>query len=174
VLTNDLLRFRWFFTEPFGLALPALVPISSEDPWAPRYSYKESHATNEFLDAQMRSWKALGWFDPSVYSTRGPEADALTEILTRSSRLAPHTVVILMPETSTLRANAPSAAEASFRGALSTTGFSFPVVDLRESIPDSLFYDNAHLNATGRRRFSRTLAASLRRLITCRNESPAS
>jgi hypothetical protein len=173
VLTNDLLRFRWAFTAPFGLSLPALVPTSSDDPWAPRFSYRESHATHEFLDAQMRSWRALGWFDPSAYTATGPEADALTEIATRSARLAPHTIVALMPESSILRASAPSAAEESLRSALSATGFSFPVLDFRKSIPDSLFYDNAHLNATGRSRFSRTLAGSLRRLIACRNDSSA-
>lgn len=167
VLTNELLRFRWAITAPFGLTLPALVPMSSDDPWAPRFSYKGSHANSEFRDGQMRSWKALGWFDADVYAARGPEADAAIEIAKRSARLTSQSVVVLMPESSTLRANAPPAAEMSLRAALAEGGFDFPILDFRTALPDSQFYDHAHLNASGRSRFSLALGVSLSRLISC-------
>ena len=170
LLTNQLLRLRWVFTAPFGLALPALVPISSTDPWAPRFSYSAPHADRQFLDAQMRSWKALGWFDPDSYATRGPEADAVIAIAERSLRMSPQSLVVLMPESSALRANAPPAAEMRLRGALAEGGFGFPVLDFRAAIPDSAFYDYAHLNALGRRRFSRSLATTLRRMVACRQQ----
>jgi hypothetical protein len=173
VLTNELLKFRWAITAPFGLTLPALVPMSSEDPWAPRFAYSGLHANPEFLDGQLRSWKALGWFDPNSYAVRGPEADAVMEIAKRSARLTSQSLVILMPERSTLRAKAPAAAEMSLRTALAEGGFDFPILDFRTALPDSLFYDHAHLNAFGRHRFSRALAASVDPLISCQNRQPA-
>jgi hypothetical protein len=167
LLTNELLKVRWQITAPFGLTLPSLVPRSSTDPWAPRYAYTQLHASPDFMRAQLATWKALGWFDSSSYMESRTEDTALIEIARLSGRLAEQSIVVLMPETSTLRLKTPLVAERALRAALTQSGYEFPILDFRRSIADSLFYDYAHLNATGRGEFSRQLAAVLEGRIKC-------
>lgn len=167
LLTNELLRLRWTITAPFGLSLPSLLPRSSVDPWASRFAYKEARATPKFLSAQLATWKEMGWFDSTSYLESGSEGTAVTEIARLSAELAPESIVILMPETSTLREKTPTVAERKLRAALTQSGYAFPIMDFRRSIADSLFYDFAHLNAGGRAEFSRELGAALKPIIKC-------
>jgi hypothetical protein len=86
--------------------------------------------------------------------------------------LTSQSLLVLMPESSPLRTHAPAGAELRLRGALAEGGFNFSILDFRAALPDSVFYDYAHLNASGGKRFSRDLAASLGRQISCQKEAP--
>jgi hypothetical protein len=68
-----------------------------------------------------------------------------------------------MPEPSDLRRLAPPAALNALRAAAADAGAGapLPIIDLRDTLGDDCFYDNAHANQKGREQLSAVLPAQI-------------
>jgi hypothetical protein len=166
-LSNALLGGRGAVADLFGLSTSTLFPAAADDPWQTRRRYRAQHAPQAVLDGQLGSWSDLGWFSPDRYSTSSTEARTAGRVIQQASASSARTVVLLMPESSTLRTRLPAAAERSMRQVIAAVAPSVPVLDFRARIADSLFYDHAHLNGGGRAQFSGLLGPDLSRALRC-------
>jgi hypothetical protein len=166
-LVDELLRVRAAIADRFGFGASALFAGDSASPWSPRYAYHERHAGEEFLNDQLVAWARYGWFNARSFSSTGPEAASLDELLRELRSLGSPMAIVLMPERSEMRRLIPAVADRAFRVAVGR-GNSAAIVDLRDQVPDSMFYDYAHLNAGGRARVSTEMAARLSEVARCR------
>jgi hypothetical protein len=141
-----------------GLDADALAAHRLQDPWPPRLLYHDMHAPEAHLARQMAQWQAFGWFDERLFSTRSAEARAFAAQLDAATRFAPHTLVVLMPESSALRARVPERAGATLQELVAAQAApSIRLLDLRAALPDTMFHDHVHLNRDGRARLSMLL-----------------
>jgi lysophospholipase L1-like esterase len=79
---------------------------------------------------------------------------------------------VLMPESSQIRSLEPPIAATRFSEAVaraSTPQNPLRVVDLRDSMPDELFFDYVHLNDEGRARFSAFLGQRLNEQVMAKS-----
>jgi hypothetical protein len=169
VLLNALHGVRDRIADRFGLDMPARFPDGDAAPWAARVAYHEPRATAAFLEEQLRAWDDYGWFDAGNFSASGPEADSVRELMAEARALGGRVVVVLLPEHSAARRRIPDAAMVAFHGALAG-GDPVPVIDLRNRLPDPMFYDYAHVNAAGRAR----VTAVVGRLVSAAAGCPES
>lgn len=146
-----------------GLPRHALHPPAT-NPWASEARYPPEPPPREFLDRQLTTWEQCGWFDPSSYRPDRSQVRIFRQLAKYFGEADIPLVVVLMPEQAELRKRIPQqkaralldAALAPLRGQRSVI-----LLDLRDSIPDALFRDLAHLNPQGRRRFSQQLGRRL-------------
>ena len=141
----------------FGVGFPAVHPPIA-NPWS------ESPLRTGGFDVtqaktQMVMWKLEHWFEPSWFEHADDEIEALAEVIEGSQRAARHVVIVLMPESSVLRAAVPVTASAAFRRALARVHEPPPVFDLRAMMPDTDFADHIHVNAAGASLLSARVAA---------------
>ena len=90
-----------------------------------------------------------GWYDGANYSTEGQNARALVDIVRQARGRGIEPVIVLLPESSPMRASIPAEAMGTLRAVLRGAfgPGSPPVVNLRDSIPDAQFHDNVHPGA---------------------------
>jgi hypothetical protein len=150
-LVNALERLRERVAERYGLDMRQRFPDGHASPWSAHVAYRGSRASGEFLNEQLRAWHDYGWFDARNFSASGSEAESLRQLMGETRALGDRVVIVLLPEHSAARWRIPDAAAATFRAVVSG-GDSVPILDLRARLPDSLFYDYAHVNAGGRAR----------------------
>lgn len=166
LLLNSLGDFRDALGERLDLSLGDLFPDVDPAPWAARVSYQGQRGDPRFLRQQLDAWERYGWFDPSVFSSRGEEGDALRMLLREASAIGGKVVVVMLPEHSLARRRIPGIAAYTFREILAGESASQPI-DLRDSLSDRLFYDYAHVNAAGRTVVSREIARALGGRMVC-------
>lgn len=130
------------------LPLDALFPPPA-DPWAEQRGY-EGHAKPAVLAKQMHGFERLGWFRPAHYREDDSEVAAAHEVIRACEEKAKHVVIVFMPESSSVRGRMPPEAEATFRRALVGLPYQPPIIDLRDRVPDAVFFDYTHPNPDGR------------------------
>jgi hypothetical protein len=91
------------------------------------------------------------------------QVKALAEVVHRFRQWGSRVVCVLMPESSEYRSLYSPPIDAVFDQALrfSAQGQAIPVIDLRNALEDTFFYDYAHLNADGRGRLSAILPQTI-------------
>jgi hypothetical protein len=115
-----------------------------------------ANADTAVRDWQMGQWRDKGWFERGAYAPGDKNARALVSMVRDARGLGASVIVVLMPESSPVRASVPPEAMRCLREALGR-GFgpdAPPVVDLREALPDDRFSDTIHPDERGRREFS--------------------
>lgn len=107
-----------------------------------------------------------GWFNRSSFDVDGRGARSLVAIVQQARSLGSEIVVVLLPESSVMRANVPIEAVQCLKAALDRAfgPASPPVIDLRDTIPDALFHDNLHPKRAGRLATTRALVEAIGRL----------
>jgi hypothetical protein len=139
------IRERWLLA--LGVRFDAIYPPDA-DPWR---GYDVAHGVLDFTrdQGQIAMWTRKRWFEPAWYARASEERANAAAVVAGCQRVARRVVVVLMPESSALRAAMPPEAEAALRSALATLPTPPRVIDLRAAIPDALFADHIHLNEHG-------------------------
>ncbi len=134
----------------------------SEDPWALSANYHEPRARGDLLARQWRAF--VRRCAPQSYSGNELQVAAFCRTVARLRLRCDRLCILLMPETSRFRDEYSLEADQSLAEALKAAGISpEDVVDMRDRIDDSLFYDYGHLNSDGRDVFCRGLPATLQK-----------
>jgi hypothetical protein len=146
-----------------GVGLPFFdwYPIDNR-PWDSWNKYVGAKAPEDYLENQREGFAAE--LTPDQFGPDNGQPQALRQLVKQIRDHGSDAICVLMPESSQFRALYPPVVVNGFGAAVaaaSTPGRPVPVIDLRESMPDEMFYDYSHLNAAGRLEFS----ARLGRLI---------
>jgi hypothetical protein len=121
-----------------------------EDPWRERVLPEKW--THNLGDGQLDLWRHKRWFEAAWFERADEEVAAAADVFAGCARVGRRVVVVLMPESSMLRAKMPAAAEAALRRAIGAGGPE--VVDLRAVVPDAEFADHIHVGPPGAHRLS--------------------
>jgi hypothetical protein len=115
------------------------------------------------LKRQISFLKLVGKFGPQNYQTNGEQAQALIRLIGKYKKIDAQVIVVLMPEAKNLRSWMPSEALQTLLADLDNAfpANAIPVVDMRDAMPDTYFYDFGHLNWEGRKRFSYLFAETI-------------
>ena len=152
--------FDWFGLRPDDLFSPhpKLNPFGA-DPKA----YRTPRAPNQDLKKQASFLGLVGKFDPQNYKANGDQAQTLIRLIGKLKKLDAQVIVVLMPEAKDLRSRMPSEALQTLLADLDNAfpANAVPVVDMRDAIPDTYFYDYGHLNWKGRNHFSYRFAETI-------------
>jgi hypothetical protein len=101
---------------------------------------------------------------PGQFVPDNGQPQALRALVEKMRARGSKVVCVLMPEGSEFRSWSPPIVAARFADAIAgaaTPENPLRVVDMRQSMPDDVFYDYVHLNNEGRRRFSTLLVTRL-------------
>jgi hypothetical protein len=140
---------RHFFHLPLAVAYePTADPWTVDEP-----VYDGPRRPQQYLDIQWRGFNR--YLDPAHFESSQSQVDAFTELLGALRGRGARVVCVLLPESSTFRRLYPPSASRQF--AAEAKKQSLEVLDLRDSMPDDLFYDYTHLNQQGRERLSAEL-----------------
>jgi hypothetical protein len=153
----------WLRSRIAGLVdqkLREVVP--GGDPWEVKSSYGSEQASPEFLAMQLKEWAAFGWFDASRFGDQSDEAKTLRELLKSLKELSPKVVLVLMPESVAFRSRVPAKAVTAVTMIAQGVDKSTAILDLRASMTDQAFRDQAHLNVSGHQQFSALIGRQLR------------
>jgi hypothetical protein len=133
------------------------------NPWLVSTWTQKQHAAPDFLETQMKGWRGKGWFNRASYSPDGPEMRNFLRLIRTLCDAGSEVVIVLVPESSRLRNSIPPAAVNSLATALNRAfgPTAPPVLNLRDAIPDPLFFDLVHLDPDGRVAFTKHLAQAL-------------
>jgi hypothetical protein len=128
-----------------------------DDPWSVNSSYGSIRAAAADLASQAEGLRS--GLRPERYSPLNPQVRALADLVHRFRQRGSRVLCLLMPESSDYRSLYSPKIDAMFDQALrfSAQGQAIPVIDVRDMLEDTLFYDHAHLNPDGRRRLSELL-----------------
>jgi hypothetical protein len=122
------------------------------------------NASDEETARFVAGYHARGWTDPDQYGPDNRHARALVRAIRGCRARGIRVVVVLLPESSRLRALLPPEAErclcSAFEAAFGKGGVD--LIDLRDAVPDPLFHDPGHVNYEGKRLFSDRLARLLK------------
>jgi hypothetical protein len=143
----------------FGLGVRGNLRIPPKgDPFIPTHLYAGQKADGSSIREQMEGFAARGWFAPGQYANHPEETAAFRKVLERSARMSPRIVVLLMPESRSLRERVPPEADsallAAFRGE-----HGFDLLDCRSALSEEAFFDLVHVNSVGRAWLSSWLKA---------------
>jgi hypothetical protein len=112
-----------------------------------------------------RQWKKYGVFEPSHYSPDGPALRAFAAFAGRARAAGSQVVLVLVPESTVVRARMPPEAMNAIRTGLERLGPDAPpLLDLRDTMPDDAFMDNLHMSEKARPAFTSILSDRLRQL----------
>jgi len=117
------------------------------------------------MKVQLDSFEGYGWFDRAHYAMyRDTEEKALLDLISNLRAGGSEVLLVMMPETSTLRARVPAEEQPFLVDSVQRhfVANSPAILDLRSSMPDDMFIDYAHLNEAGRTEFTLLLARALR------------
>lgn len=143
-----------------GMELPLTALFQpSADPWLVKRRY-DGHATDKVVTGQWRSWESFRWFDSARYR-EGVEREYLARVLADCRAIAKRVVIVWLPESAQLRKRVPPEAAATFLEVVRGSPEPPAVVDLREALPEELFYDLVHPNREGRTRLTELLGERL-------------
>jgi hypothetical protein len=128
-----------------------------DNPWSVNSVLRGIRASADDLASQATGLRS--GLRPERYSPRNLQVTALVDLVHRFRQRGSRVLCLLMPESSDYRSLYSPRIDAMFDDALSLSahGQAIPVIDLRATLEDTLFYDYAHLNADGRRRLSELL-----------------
>ena len=165
----------------FGMDATSLYP-AEPDPWSVRLLVKDADEPKREAAAEGRAAtvrdqpegpmreglggpvKDKGWANPDAYPVDGDNPEALIAVLREAHARHIEVVVLLLPESTRLRATSPPQAMITLRNAL-VRGFDpdLPrLIDLRAAIPDRDFHDSIHPARVGREATTRQLLEALR------------
>jgi len=157
-----LLNFRAQQSLRVTFALPMSAVFAPEDnPWSVWTHYQGDHMdASDLADLYKARVTSLA---PSSLVVADRQVSALGRIIAALRNRGESVAIILMPDHSKIRALYSPDLDRAFRQALAqiSPAASLPVIDLRDSMPDDLFFDYWHLNPQGRREFSAKLPALL-------------
>jgi len=123
------------------------------------------HVRRAPADYLTQQWEGFGRaLKPDQFPVHNGQAEALQSLVDQLRARGSVVMCVLMPESSQLRDLAPPIVATRFSEAVartSTPQAPLRVIDLRDSMPDELFRDYAHLNDEGRSRFSALLGERL-------------
>jgi hypothetical protein len=164
-----------------GMDASALYPAEA-DPWRVKLLVEDADEPDREAAAEGRAAtvrdqaegpmregmggpvKDKGWTNPDAYPLDGDNPQALIALIREARTRGIEVVVLLLPESTKLRASIPPQAMANLKSAL-VRGFepALPeLIDLRETISDREFHDSIHPNKAGRESTTRQLAKALR------------
>ena len=136
----------------------------STNPWRTKQMYAGARATDYAMATQLQKWSIFGWFNPSSYGLDTVEAQTFIKFLKNTKGIAANTVIVLMPESQTMRSLVPPVAYQTILQVTESAAPNVPVLDLRDAMPEAAFFDHAHLNANGRAQFSKLLSEWITKL----------
>jgi hypothetical protein len=142
-------RLRSFF----GLPMSATYPLEN-DAFKSWTSVQEDRSDDAHMALQW--WGHQQLLVPEQFQSINRQVDAFAASVRRLRSTGAEVTLVLMPETSRLRAIYPPIVEQRFREALNiaSAGLPLKLIDMRDSIADDFFWDDAHLNPRGRQIFS--------------------
>jgi hypothetical protein len=153
----------WLFRR-FEVGLPQ-AQAGGRSPWRDmlKADWPERFSAATLLEEEQ-FFRDLGVFETATYENSAKSTARLIQTIGQFRDRGAHVIVLLMPEHSTLWRQIPGEALKIFTTRLNDGFPNRPpsVVDFREAMDDSDFVDLAHLNSTGSRKFSRTLAERVR------------
>jgi len=147
---------------PNGGTQAVFAPATDPGDPRPESPQTRSLSAARLADHLARS-AAAGRFDEANYGIDRGAARGVLPVLRSLRQIQARIVVLLMPERSEYRAAVPSRAEEVMREAIRQVDPDDPpcVVDLRDALDDSVFWDNYHLTMTGRERLSAVVAEAV-------------
>lgn len=113
---------------------------------------------------QRKGWRNFGWFEPGTYDTGNTHADAFRDLMAGLEAMdVPEVVIVLLPISSDLRDWLPSEADERMSAMIDEVraGRTVRVFDMRDAMPDEVFFDYVHLTPAGREVFTRKLAEAM-------------
>jgi len=115
-----------------------------------------------------------GWFNSANYRTDGLNARSLVTIIRETREQGIQTVIVLLPEASSMRASVPPEAMECLEKVLENAfGSASPsIINLRDALSDHLFHDTIHPKREGRFMATRALLEALRALPLSVSSSP--
>ena len=131
------------------------------DPWKARTDLFDWLARITPLDraAQEASWQRLGCFDPARFTPGdAAETEALLSFVERGRRHGAVVVIVLMPQSTVLRARTPPEAFRYLAGVLDQVDADVPVLDLVTALDDAELSDMVHPTKNGRIHLSHLIA----------------
>jgi hypothetical protein len=144
---------RRLFHLPLSVAYePAADPWTIDEP-----VYDGRRRPQQYLDNQWRGFNR--YLDPTHFESSQSQVDAFTQLVEALRARGARVVCVLLPESSKFRRLYPPSASRQFEAEAKNQ--SLEVFDLRDSMPDDLFYDYTHLNQQGRERLSAELPSLL-------------
>jgi hypothetical protein len=124
-------------------------------------AYLEPHAPPGALQYQLRLLESDRLSVPIDPALQSRQILSLLRILHHLQAFHTRILVVLPPEASWLRRHVPAEDEACLKAALRSSGLDIPIYDLRDQVPDGLFYDLVHVNPAGRDLASHYLSEGL-------------
>jgi hypothetical protein len=154
-------RMKWLRALGFEadvIFAPEAQPWFVDARWADGGHLSEKECA-EIVD----DWHRRGWLDAHEYSLESAQSQALVRLSQHCQWLKIKQIIVLMPESSALRAQVPHQAERYLSLALRTgLGPDAPaVVNLRDAVPDHRFRDPVHVDPSGRE----ILSAQIRSIV---------
>ena len=120
-------------------------------------------AGDDLIEIQEAGLRESGLFDAATFSPDAPNLAELVRLIGDLRRAGAEVVIVVLPEMERLRLldlpEPPRLLDAALRQAFASSAP--PVLDLRDAIPDSMFYNLDHLNAAGRAAFTARLGQTL-------------
>ena len=149
------------------IALPEALQVTPHaHPWYKRPVQRRTpHIAPSKLTRQWSAWVAMGKGLESSYLRHQEEQfDALRDMIDQAEGRVQRWLIVRMAEHSRLRSLAPSSLIDQLTSTALSQRFKTPVVvwDASAVVPDSGFFDYAHLNAEGRARFTQAFQGYMR------------
>jgi hypothetical protein len=128
------------------------------------------HVTEEEMTGWMDVFRNFGWFKPEHYAAGNPHARSIANAVKRCRDSGIDAVIVLLPEMARVREKIPREAERCLSSALAEAfgPDGVDVIDLRDSLPDDLFFDPIHPDPEGKVLISRRLAGILKARLESR------
>jgi hypothetical protein len=134
-------------------------------PWKVSHeAYGGPRPTEAALQYQFLAHERRGWFNPNNYAASRSGFVSFVQLVRRLRSTGAEVVLVLLPDSSRVRAAVPVEAERSLRTVLDENfrQDAPPVFDLRKSVSDDKFFDVVHVNPEGSQIFSRQFAKELK------------
>jgi hypothetical protein len=142
----------------FGLPLWESYSIE-KNPWEGGNAPTEPHAPPDNMKA---GWTALNFeMRPEQFQNSQIELDAFRDLIGKLRAHSQRVIIVLMPESSQLRAVYPSYVDPYFRKAVADLNPPPQVINLQNALPDEMLYDYDHVNTQGRARLSEIFPAAV-------------
>jgi hypothetical protein len=130
--------------------------------WSGANWVKGDHVPPWVIEKQVEGFRHKGWFDAVSYRDDGANASSLSNLIAKASERGSHVFIVLLPESTPVRSREPAAARIVLKKILADrSDHNLTFLDFQSRIDDDLFYDAAHLNAAGRKIFTKLLGEAL-------------
>jgi len=147
----------------------------TKNPWVvERPAYAQiPHIAEVAYATHLANFRRRGWFDAESYYLDSESTQILIRLIKKVYARKTSVVIVVLPESSRIHKMIPREAETMMRATLEQAfgREAPPVLDLRKSMDDDLFFDTIHLDAEGQRKFTSLLSRELAPHLPAKNRS---